>query len=347
MAESKFIPGPDSSRGITAVDSFDAGVNQNQSMMQRASQIRQSQQMEQMRQQQIAAETVLAPLRAAEAKAKIIGAGSAITNHTEQENLKAQAAAASVGANTEFNDAIKLADWDSQSAELSRLQAKYSWMNNVRDDKGQSLYSGFLKTIDEARANAIIRSKTDQTLEAAQTRAETAASARMDASGNSLEARKYVADASAQSRETVAAINAAAKETTAAGSQGASMDRTMVHGLNVAAIEADKEALKFDQAGEEAKAAEARRTAESFRAQAKEKATKPMPTEFNVPNVTKSAGQKLYTPPVDGGAPSFTPAVKTPDDVLSAMQQMVNDGVITADQARETLGKLGFKKKGG
>lgn len=352
--EAQFIPA--APVGFSADQAY-RGVEDQQSMMMRASQLRQQQQMEQLRQQQIAENTVLAPLREAQAKAQIISAGSSITNHTEMENLKAQAAAASVGANNEFNEALKLADWNSQSDELSRLQAKYAWMGNVRDDKNNQLYGGFLKAVDEARANAIIRAKTDQQLEADQLKAETMAQVRPVIAQIGADSRVQSAQIAAGSRENVAATTTAARKDIATATHDASMDRTEVRGYQQAAIQADREALKFAENGDDEKAAEARRTAENFRTQAKAKATKPAADTFSVPNVTDKGasstgvtadGQpKLYTPPSDGQPPAFTPAVKTPGDVLSAMQQMVNDGVITADQARETLTKLGFKKKGG
>ena len=69
------------------------------------------------------------------------------------------------------------------------------------------------------------------------------------------------------------------------------------------------------------------------------------PITFNVPNVTAPA-EKLYIPSATPGAiPQFAPSVKTPDDVMHAMQQMVDDGVVTPEQARETLKKLGFKSR--
>jgi len=43
--------------------------------------------------------------------------------------------------------------------------------------------------------------------------------------------------------------------------------------------------------------------------------------------------------------PALAPTVKTPTDILKAVQQMVDDGVLDAAAARETLTKLGFKKK--
>lgn len=332
---------------------YNAGFDRSVSMMQRAAQFRQEQQL---RQQQIEANKVLAPLHEAQAQAQIVGAGAAIANNTRLQQLRTQAALASKPANDEYLAATSLSDWNEQELELGRLQAKYSWMGNVPE------YKGFLDTIDTARSNALKRSLLDQQIEEAHFRAETAAQAREAAAETYAQSRRDVAETNADARTDVAATNAEAKvESTTIASGARAQSSTANREARAtedeykasqrAAITADQNAAKASAAGNEEQAAQHRKQAEAFRAQAAAVHQKPSePTKFTVPGLDgapEKPEKKLYTPPAQPGqAPQFSPAVKTPEDVLSAMQQMVNDGVIDADQARETLRKLGFKPKG-
>ncbi len=350
MAEASFQPA--TAPGELTRD-YNAGFDRSVSMMQRASQFRQQQRLNE---QQIAANEVLAPLHEAEARAKIVGAGAAIANNTRIADLRTQAALASKPANDEYLAATQLADWDEQEMALGRLQAKYSWMGNVPE------YKGFLDSIDTARSNALKRSLLDMHIEDAQFRAQTAAEARQTAAETQATARTDVAAINAGSRENVAETNATAKTDTATiTSQSRSASSTANRDARAtedeykasqrAAITADQNAAKASLAGNEDEAAFHRKQAEKFRQQATTIHTKPSePFKFTVPGLDgapEKPATKLYTAPASPGqTPQFSPAVKTPEDVLSAMQQMVNDGVIDADQARETLQKLGFKKKG-
>lgn len=350
MAEASFTPA--TAPGEITRD-FNAGFDRSVSMMQRAQLFRQQQQLNQ---QQIEANKVLAPLHEAEAKAKIVGAGAAIATNTRIADLRTQAAAAAPTAQDEYLSATGLADWNEQELELGRMQAKYAWMGNVPE------YKGFLDSIDKARSNAINRALMDQKIEEAHFHAETAAEARMAAAETAATSREAVAETNAGARKDVAETNAAARvdsTTIAAGSRSASSTANRearatedeYKASQRAAIVADQNAAKASAAGNEEQAAAHRKEAEQFRAQAKAVHQKPEePVKFTVPGLDgapEKPAKKLYTPPAQaGGAPQFSPAVKTPEDVLSAMQQMVNDGVVSPDQARETLKKLGFKPKG-
>jgi hypothetical protein len=350
MAEATFQPA--TAPGEITRD-YNAGFDRSVSMMQRAALFRQQ---EQLNQQQIEANKVLAPLHEAEAQAKIVGAGAAIANNTRVAQLRTQAALASKPAQDEYLDATGLADWNEQELALGRLQAKYAWMGNVPE------YKGFLDTVDKARSNALKRSLLDQQIEEAHFRAETAAQARVDAaataadartysSDNSLEGRKYAADANATSRVESTTIAAGSRSASSAANRDARATEDEYKASQRAAIVADQNAAKASMAGNEEEAAQHRKQAEQFRQQAQAVHQKPAePMKFTVPGLNgapEKPTQKLYTAPAKPGeAPQFSPAVKTPQDVLSAMQQMVDAGVIDADQARETLTKLGFKPKG-
>lgn len=354
MAESTFVPA--TAPGEITRD-FNSGFDRSVSMMERAAQFRQQQQMRaqqiQLQQQQIAANQVLAPLHEAEAQAKIVGAGAAIANNTRIAQLRTQAAVASKPANDEFLQASTLSDWNEQELELGRIQAKYSWMGNVPE------YKPFLDSIDKARSNAIKRALLDQQVEEAHFRAQTAADSRAEAAETAAASRETVAGINATARTDVAETNATAKTDTAtitstsrSSSSSANRDARATEdefkASQRAAITADQNAAKASLAGNEDEAKLQRQKAEQFRQQAATVHTKPSESvKFTVPGLDGTPAKKLYTPPAQpGAAPQFSPAVKTPEDVLSAVQQMVNDGVVSPDQARETLKKLGFKPKG-
>ena len=120
----------------------------------------------------------LLPVAHAKMQADLVSAQASVSNHTQMQKLRETGAAASATANLDFLEATSLADWDEQSRALSKLQVKYSWMGNVRDDEGQPIFKGFLSAVDEARANAVIRGRTDRELEARQQYGETISQAR-------------------------------------------------------------------------------------------------------------------------------------------------------------------------
>jgi len=348
MAEATFSPA-----GVGAFDSFDKGVEAQQSMMQRASNLRQSQQMEQLRAQEIAQREALMPVVRAKAQADQISAVASIANNARMEHLRGQAAAVSKTANDEFLDVMQLADFDTKARELAGLQAKYQWMSLITE------YKGFIDTLNDERlkahGSAIADAHMDQQLEASQLGYERAIEVAKIGAGS----RQAVAETTAGSRETVAETTAkarAASDATRAAisdeNRAARVTLTKVKGLQQSAIQADKDAAKAAAAGDDANAAVYRKHAAEYRAAAEAAtAEPPPPVEFKVPGAedtpAREESPKLYEPPAQPGeAPSFSPSVKKPEDVLSAMQQMVNDGVISADEARATLEKLGFKRKG-
>lgn len=318
-------------------------------MMARASALRQAQQMEEFRQNQLKEQAILMPVTQAKAEADKLSAVASIANATRIQNLRGQAAAVSKTANDEFLDAMQLADFNAKATALAGLQAKYQWMDLIPE------YKGFVDTINDERLKAHGSAIADATMERQLAAEDIRYNRALDVANVTAGARRDVAETNAGSREQVATTNAGSHQAVAETNAGAranavqgSMARTEVRGDLQSAIEADKEAARFSQAGDETAAAEARGRAQAFRDAAKAKATPPSSAAgapFNVPNVT-SQPQKLYNPPAqEGGTITFSPAVKTPEQIIEGLQQAVNDGQITADEARETLKKLGFKPK--
>lgn len=358
MAEATFQPAAPVGHSVNAAIS---GIEEGQSMMQRASNLRQSQQMEQFRQQQIDQARVLAPVIAAKAQADQISAVASIANNARLEHLRGQAAATSKPAMDEFLDAMQLSDLNSKAAALAGLQAKFQWMSLLPE------YKGFVDTINDERVKAHGAALVDAHMEQ-----------QLAASGAAYQRAIDVATIGAGSRESIAKTGAEARiqateisndgrsvsAQTAKADREARLDLAKYKSLQAAAILNDREAAKAQTAGEADNAAIYRKHAEEFRAQAEKELAKPVePVKFNVPNAapedtlaTNGAPEdtpaveevKLYLPPAQPGeVPSFSPAVKTPEDVISSMNQMVKDGAITIEQARATLTKLGYTKKKG
>ncbi len=303
------------------------------------------------RKRQMAMNELERPVKEAQLKAQISGIAASVANQTEMENLKAKANLVSTSANNEFLDVMQLADFNSKATALAGLQAKYQWMSLVPE------YKGFVDTINNERVRAhgaaIADANMERMLEQSQIRqdqavevAQIGAGSRENVASTNAEARTAVADTNAAARENVAATTTQARATSSDENRVARVNIQKAKGLQASAIQADRDAAK---ANDEESAALYRKHAEEYRKQADAAlAEPPKPVEFNVPGSEKPAGKKLYqAPAAEGEAPSFTSEVKNPDDVLSAVQQMVDDGVIDEEQARETLTKLGFKKKGG
>jgi hypothetical protein len=68
------------------------------------------------------------------------------------------------------------------------------------------------------------------------------------------------------------------------------------------------------------------------------------PTPATAAPVAQAAG-KLYVVDPATQTVRVAPNVRDPKQILAAVQQMVDDGVITTDQGRAQLDKLGFKRK--
>lgn len=208
MAEATFQAGPLSSRGITPADSFASGIEQGQSMMQRASQMRHQRELEKMQREKLKVEM---PAIIAKARADKVSAEAALKARDQMENLRRNGAEASVKANEEYIGALALPDWDEQTRVLSELQAKYGWMANVRDDAGNPIYKGFLDAMDNSTINAATRSRIRQTflgqMELQGNKSETA----LQVAQARTETQKQIADERATTQKEIAELKAANK----------------------------------------------------------------------------------------------------------------------------------------
>lgn len=157
MAEVTFTPPP---VGGNMGDSFQKGLDRQQSMMERASRNRQNAQMEQMQAMQMQEMRAKMPVIQAKAQADISTAQASIANNTQIELLRNRAAEVSPVANAEFLEAIQLADWDQQETELAKLQSKYQWMNVLPE------YKGFVDTVNNKRVSAFQAATTDRQMQA-------------------------------------------------------------------------------------------------------------------------------------------------------------------------------------
>lgn len=337
-----------------AAQSLVEGVNAGESWMSQA----QNRQIQQQQAQDLHAE-FLAKLPAIQAKstADTVTAASSIALATRMQGLRAQAAIAAPTANNEFLDAMQLADPQYQFSELGRLQAKYAWMKNLPE------YQPFLDAVDKSRGDAFhlvtANNLADATLERTQALvsgrqdiAETVAGSRQAVAETQAGARETAAEIAGKSRVDAATIRATAPknyelETTMKLMQDA-IDDGDAEGAAVYAARVAK--LNHVHVTEDEIVAGAKPANTTVTPKARPKSSAPpAPVTFRVPNVNASGGApapKLYIAPQNPDeAPQLAPSVKTPEDVLHAYQQMVDDGVITSESAREALTKLGFRRK--
>lgn len=130
-----------------SADALFQGIDQGQSMMARAQALRLREQQNQREQAEFVAKL---PLIQAQTQLTQSNAAAAVENATRQTQLQTQAASASVAYQNEFNDIIKIPDWEEKSAALEGFQAKVAWLGDLKD----SGYSGFVDAVGKARVQA-------------------------------------------------------------------------------------------------------------------------------------------------------------------------------------------------
>lgn len=328
MAEAQFAPAAPVGHEVNAAIS---GIEEGQSMMQRASAIRQSAQMEQIRQQEIEQRQILMPVLRAKAQADQISAVASIANNTRLEHLRGQAAAVSKPAQDEFLDAMQLADLNTKATELAGLQAKYQWMSLIPE------YKGFIDTINDERMKAHGAALVDAHMEQQLAASDVAYQRAVEVANISAGARKEVAQTGADARVASSEIANAGRQTsanTAKADRDARIDLAKYKSLQSAALLNDREAAKAQTAGDADNAEIYRKHAEEFRAQAEKELAKPAePVKFDVPGarpedtlatdevapedtLAQEEAPKFYIPAPSGEIPSFSAAVKKPEDVL-------------------------------
>lgn len=130
MAQVQFQP---AQPGVTASDLFSSGVEQSQSMMARASNLRQQRQMEQLRQQQIAEGLIMLPLKQAQAKADMVKAGTDYQIALRTQESRDGAYKLYDSAMTDFNFINQVPN-DEVRARLSReWLSRYSQLSNIKE----------------------------------------------------------------------------------------------------------------------------------------------------------------------------------------------------------------------
>lgn len=294
------------------------------------------------------------PVIHAQAQAQVAQANASVALSTQQQQLMAKSGIVAPDAQNEFLDALQYADPQTQFDELGKIQAKYAWL------KLNPQYAPMLEAIDKARGDAFhlvtannlaeaTFQRTEMLTQAKGVQATEAGNVRKDVAQTNADAKIQAAETYAGSRQGVAETNAGARVEAATISAHSRENKSSKELASLQASEDNENA-----AAQEASASGDDELAKFHLARAAQyhdAAVKASTYAGNAPSEPAKAPpptpkKKLYTPPsTPGDTPTFTPSVKSPDDVLKAVQQMVNDGAITPDQARDTLKRLGFKPK--
>lgn len=342
-------------------------IGQQQSYMQRAQAMRANEQTMRLReeeaQQEKAKFAAFLPAIIAKREADIASAKAAVTNTTRMEQLRSKAATSSEDYNDRFLNIMSIPDFRDRSDTLAAFQAEVSWMDVLPE------YKGFVDSVNNARAqsftSAITNMKLDQALEAQRAAIE----GRVAVAEVGAGARTANAQTRASSQERIAAINADTKLSVA--DKQAQRTSIGLENLMSKVTEADQLAADASAAGNEQEA-QAHRVAAAHYRDALTKSTTfagaspstpktksqdvrpspPLPADVNPPLTLggkslagDDGGPKLYVVDPKTRTPTFAPSVKTPQQVLGAVQQMVDDGAVTPEEARATLTRLGFKPK--
>ncbi len=353
--------------GLNA-NSFLGGYSQVSSLMERKQRLQMAQDQQDMERAKFEA---FKPAIVAKAQADFTSAAASIANAARTEELRKRAAASSVDYNDRFQNILTIPNDKDRSDTLGQFMGETSWLNNPALPE----YQGFAKAVQEERAKAFTMASTNlkldghlddltQQIEGRKAVAEIAAGAK------TANAQTYTT-----SREKIAAINADAKigvEDKKAAKQG-----IQLADLQDRASQAEQDAADAEREGNPKLAQSYRVAAANFRdaiqhtttfsgyapSAPKPKTEDPRPTERLSPappapifpngingsnpqaSETAPSKPKLYVIDPATKTPSISPNVKTPQQILQAVQQMLDDGAVDAATARATLDKLGFKKK--
>ncbi len=348
-----YVPQAPGSNTRGALNAFD----QTSSIMERKQRLNMQQEQQDMERAKFQA---FLPAIIAKRDADIASAGASIANAARIEQLRGKAAANSVDYNDRFLNIMSIPDEKERSDTLGAFMGEVAWMDNPALPE----YQGFARAVKEERAksfnDALTNLKLNQHLEETQA----AIQGRVDSAMVAADAKKTNAQTYSQSRERIAAINADTK---------LSVEDKKAQKLGIQVADLQSRAAEAEQAAADAQRDGDTRLAQTFRANAaslrdavqhtttfagstpsaprtaaQDPRPTPKPPAEEHPPLTldgKSLARKLYTIDETTKQPTFAPEVKTPQEVLGAVQQMVSDGAITPEQARATLTKLGFKPK--
>jgi len=317
------------------------------------------------------------PAIVAKAQADLTSAASAIANTARMEVLRKRAAETSVDYNDRFLNIMTIPDDKERSDTLGEFMGEVSWLDNPALPE----YQGFARAVKDERAKAFTMAATNLKLDQHLQELADTNETRKAIADTQAGQRIQTAGIRATAQEKIAAINADAKlgvEDKKAAKQG-----IQLADLQERAAQAEQDAADAERDGNSKLAQSYRQSAASFRdaiqhtttfsgyapSAPKPKsedprptprepytgpaplvvpgtaaATSPAPATQAAPAATQAA-PKLYVVDSATKTPALAPTVKTPTDILKAVQQMVDDGVLDVAAARETLTKLGFKKK--
>lgn len=130
MAEATYAP---ANPGVTGADLFSSGVEQTQSMMSRASSLRQQRQMEQMRSQQVLENAIMLPLKKAQAKADMVKAGTDYQIALNTQESRDGAYKLYDSAATDFNFINQVPDAEVRARLSREWLSRYSQLANVKE----------------------------------------------------------------------------------------------------------------------------------------------------------------------------------------------------------------------
>jgi hypothetical protein len=370
MAEAQFTPYLPPG-GI--VDAAFSGASQMQSLMDRGQQMRQRQEMAD-RQREIY--EVGKPVMEAKAQADLALAQGTLQNAKLLQDLRGKFGGDSVAAAKELQDAMQAGDYQAITDKLSQVQQKYAYFNLLPEGKP------FIDTVKEyqlqSHNDAILNRHTLSTMDihdeehknrmaelqlrGAQTKAlyeETGKGLSTDAR-NELEARRREEQGDTEGAARLRAVTTK-KGTPAPGPVTRS---GQVAKFNQAIQDADAMALEAEDQGDMELAARWHQES-ADQAQAKKNyLVRPAgqnpdfshwtggapanPGGTGVPGTKATPAKgapagKLYS--IDPASKTVAPISKDPKEILKALSQAVNDGVITDAQARAQLEKLAYKPK--
>lgn len=129
MAESQFQPGAPA--GFVAESGF-RGFEQGQSMMARAQQMQQAEEMHQMRKQQFAEEVAMAPLRAAAMRTQLASARFQYQSALDMQKYDQQIAGLVPQAENEFNQLMLITDPEAKANAALAFSGKYAQLKNTK-----------------------------------------------------------------------------------------------------------------------------------------------------------------------------------------------------------------------
>lgn len=318
------------------------------------------------------------PLLQATAKTAVVSAAASVANATKKEELAAKAAETSVDYNERFQNILTIPDVKEKAATLAAFQAEVAWLDNPLLPE----YKGFADTVNNSRASAATMELTNLKLEEATEKARIANEALTQRATIAADAGVDRATIAAGSRERVEGTRMIGRVTQESlkGRNAVERSGDSIKHLQDRAAEADQDAADASARGDEQAAAVHRGVASSFRDGVQKATTFAGQAPLEVPGKSPTGGRKEKPPVVESPAPGITlggvdygkeapaaaaptaapgklyvaaegkppelaPTVKTPQQILQAVQQMVDDGVMDADEARATLTKMGFRPK--